>query len=231
LQFRTASGKTVGYRADARAEVCGWRQDSEVIHDNEKRRSRLNPESFRRLNLAGIVVAFACSGNDIVPPPPPPPPPAIDVIFPSAAVTGSPDLTLTITGSNFVDGGPNGTYAAWSMGSDTSLLATTYVSSTQLTAVIPAALLSNSVTAQVLLETGDIMGDYPLLKSNALGFVVTDNTDPSRTGTIIVHGQTSTVAPIAKGSREVSLDGGPSVRLAETQTRVTSCHPEPRVPA
>ena len=82
------------------------------------------------------------------------------------------------------------------------------MSSTQLTVMIPAALLSNSVTAQVLLKTGDLMADAPLASCKTVGFVVTDNTDPSTTGTIIVHGRPNTLPPIAKGSREVSLDGG-----------------------
>jgi len=56
-------------------------------------------------------------------------------------------------------------------GTNTSL-ATTFVSSTQLTAVIPAALLSNPATAQVFVQTGDPMGDIPLSKSNSANFSV-----------------------------------------------------------
>ena len=294
-----------------------------------QRRFNRKRASYSRLSLTGVVLAFACRSNDVSPPPPPPPPPAIDAIVPSAAVAGSPDLTLTIEGSHFVDGGPAGSHAAWVAGGDTTLLetvyvsntqlsavipgalvtnavaayvllktgdvmgdvpvvssnavvftvspfppplgaavidaifpsaavtgspdvtltisgnnfvnsrvkgsraawvaggdttflATTYLSSTQLTAVIPAALLSNSVTAQVLLKTGDRMGDFPLRSSNALGFVVTDGTDLSRTGTIIVYGQTTTLPRIKKGSREVSLDGGPVSSLGEGQSLIYS---------
>ena len=181
---------------------------------------RSNPKrvSFRRLNLAGTVLAFACSGNGVGPLPTSPPSPVINAIFPSAAVAGSPDLTLTITGNDFVEGRVKGSHAAWSAGGDTTLLATTYVSSTQLTVVIPAALLSNSVTAQVLLKTGDLMGDMPLVNSNGVGFTVTDGTDPSMTGTIIVYGRTTTLPPRVKGSREVSLDGGPRSSLTEGQS-------------
>ena len=38
-------------------------------------------------------------------------------------------------------------------------LATTFVSATQLTAVVPRALLSAPVIAEVFVETGDPMGD------------------------------------------------------------------------
>lgn len=183
------------------------------------RRFNRKRASYSRLSLTGVVLAFACRGNDVSPPPSPPPPPAIDAIVPSAAVAGSPDLTLTIEGSNFVAGRIKGSHAAWSANGDTTLLlATTFVSSTQLTVVIPAALLSKSVTAQVLLETGDLMGDIPLLRSNALGFVITANTDPSRTSAIIVQGQTTTLPLKVKGSREVSLDGGPWLLLTEGQS-------------
>jgi hypothetical protein len=130
----------------------------------------------------------------------------------------SPDLTLTITGSGFVESRIKGSRAALVADGDTTLLLTTYVNSTQLIAVIPTALLSNSVTAKVVLETGDVMGDDPLLSSNAVPFVVTDNTDPSRTGAIIVQGQTSTLPPKMKGSRDVSLDGGPWLSLTEGQS-------------
>ena len=63
------------------------------------------------------------------------------------------------------------------------------------------------------------MGDVPLLSSNAVGFTVTD-TDPSRTGTVIVYGQTTTLPPKVKGSREVSLDGSPGLRLTEGQSLI-----------
>ena len=183
----------------------------------ERERSNPKQASVRRRHWAATVLAFACSGNDALPPSPPPPP-MIDAIFPSAAVAGSPELTLTVTGNNFVEGRSRGSHAAWVARGDTTLLATTYVGSTQLTVAIPAALLSNSVSAQVLLKTGDPMGDVPLVSSNAVGFTVTDGTDPSMTGTIIVYGRTTTLPPKVKGSREVSLDGGPRSSLTEGQS-------------
>lgn len=184
-----------------------------------KRRSNAKRASVRRLDLASTVLAFACSANDVVvpPPPPPPPAPAIDAILPTSVVAGSADLTLTITGSNFVEGRFKGSHAAWVAGGDTTLLATIFVSRTRLIAVIPAALLSDSATAQVLLKTGDLMGDVPLLRSNAIRFTVAP-ADTLSTGTIVVYGQRTTLPPIAKGSREVSLDGGRWLQLSEGQS-------------
>lgn len=97
-------------------------------------------------------------------------------VSPTTATAGSPDLTLTITGSNgqqFENATHNRSQAFWSVNGSENLLATTFVSSTTLSAVVPAALLSNPVTAQVLVETGDPEGSLPLAKSNAVSFDVT----------------------------------------------------------
>jgi hypothetical protein len=87
----------------------------------------------------------------------------------TGAIAGSPDFSLTVTGSNgqFY----NSSQAVWFVNGTSNVLPTTFVSNTMLTAVIPAALLSNPVTAQVSVETGDPKGS-PLL-SNPIFFNVT----------------------------------------------------------
>jgi hypothetical protein len=87
----------------------------------------------------------------------------------TGAIAGSPDFTLTITESNgqFY----NSSQAVWFVNGTSDVLPTTFVSNTKLTAVIPAALLSNPVKAQVSVETGDPKGS-PLL-SNPIFFNVT----------------------------------------------------------
>jgi hypothetical protein len=94
-------------------------------------------------------------------------------ILPTSAVVGSPDLTLVIDGSNF--GGKRHflSEAVWSANGSTVFLATTFVSSTRLTAVVPAALLAAAVTAKVFVQTGDPMGDSPLRMSTSVLFSVT----------------------------------------------------------
>jgi hypothetical protein len=94
-------------------------------------------------------------------------------IAPTSAAVGSPDLTLTITGSHFAGEQHYYSQAVWADNGNNTLLATAFVSTTQLTAVIPAALLNSSVTAQVLVQTGDPMGDVSLLESNPVPFRVT----------------------------------------------------------
>lgn len=79
-------------------------------------------------------------------------------ISPASAVMGSADLTLTITGKNF--GGTS--VALWSANGGNTYLATTFVSSTQLSALVPAALLANALTAQVFVETWERQGESPV---------------------------------------------------------------------
>jgi hypothetical protein len=131
-------------------------------------------KGFVALSFLILALGFTgCGGGSSAQVQPPPPTvPTINAITPTSAVAGSADLKLALTGSNFLGGRHNLSQAAWSANGSTTLLATTYVNSTQLTAVVPAALLSNPVTAQVLVETGDPMGDIALSKSNSVGFSV-----------------------------------------------------------
>jgi len=94
-------------------------------------------------------------------------------ISPTGAVAGSADLLLTITGSNFDSRRHNLTQAVWSANGSQTVLATTFVSSTQLTAVVPNNLLASPGTAQVFVQTGDPMGDLPPRKSGSAGFSIT----------------------------------------------------------
>ena len=112
----------------------------------------------------------------------PSPTPSISVISPSTVAVGSPVVTITIDGSNFGNYG----HFIWSTAFWTSdpdnlhdhgtVLNTTIVSSTQLTAVIPTALLQNPTSVQIVVVNGDVMGmsdgyfGYP--KSNSVTFTV-----------------------------------------------------------
>jgi len=97
----------------------------------------------------------------------------IDSISPTSAVAGSPDLKLSVVGSNFRSGIHIGSRVVWSTKDGVADLATTFVSSTQLNALVPADLLRDTVVAQVYLLTGDVMGDIPLDQSNKVPFTVT----------------------------------------------------------
>jgi uncharacterized repeat protein (TIGR01451 family) len=67
--------------------------------------------------------------------------PAITSLSPNTAIAGRPDLMLTVDGSNFV----GSSQVTW----NGSPLATTFMSNSQLTAVVPAALLNTPATAAV----------------------------------------------------------------------------------
>jgi hypothetical protein len=107
---------------------------------------------------------------------------SITSISPSTVTAGSPDVTITITGSNFDHQFLRTSVAFWTTDPNNlhdhgTMLVTTFVNSNQLTAVIPAALLEQPVSVQVLVLTGDPMGmsdgffGYP--KSNPVTFSVT----------------------------------------------------------
>jgi IPT/TIG domain len=108
--------------------------------------------------------------------------PLIASISPVSVPAGSPDLTLTITGSKFDNKFLGQSIAFWTTDPNNlhdhgKMLFTTFVSSNQLAAVIPAPLLQNPTMVQIVVLTGDSMGmsdgffGYP--KSNAVTFNVT----------------------------------------------------------
>jgi hypothetical protein len=98
----------------------------------------------------------------------PPGAPWISSISPTSVVAGSPDLTLTVTGSNFANHNSYRSYAVWSVNDSATYLATTFVDSTQLTAVVPAALLINPVKAAVSVEIWYKADDIPTAVSNSV---------------------------------------------------------------
>lgn len=94
--------------------------------------------------------------------------PSVAAISPTTVVAGSADLALTVTGHYFVASTSNGSKALWVVGSVSTLLPTNVVSTEQLTALVPASLLSHSANAQVMVQTGD----PAVATSNAVSFVV-----------------------------------------------------------
>jgi hypothetical protein len=88
------------------------------------------------------------------------PVPTIDGLSPASAVVGGPGFTLTVTGTNFV----RSSVVRWN-GVDR---ATTYVSATQLTAVIPATDILTAGTARVTVFNPPPGGGT----SNSVNFVV-----------------------------------------------------------
>lgn len=114
-----------------------------------------------------LLFAFGCGGGtsqSLTNQPPPPsgsnPVPTIATISPSSAMVGGAAFTLTINGRNFV--------AASMVNFGPAAPATTFVSSTQLTAVIPAAAIASSGSLAVTV-TNPVPGGGA---SNAVNFPI-----------------------------------------------------------
>ncbi len=98
---------------------------------------------------------------------------SVTSLSPESATAGTGDLTLSITGSGFVQEGHIGTWVLWdSEGSPTSFLATTVNGKTELTALVPATLLTTPGIARLTVQSGDWMGDDPA-QSKSLQFSIT----------------------------------------------------------
>ena len=112
-----------------------------------------------------MSVFAGCGGSGSKEPAPPPVPTAAAIvsISPSSVTAGSPDLTLTLTGSNFL---ANATVNWIPTGATPTNLAATLASSTTITAVAPSSLLSTGGSASVSVTNS---GAPP---SNSISFIV-----------------------------------------------------------
>jgi hypothetical protein len=95
------------------------------------------------------------------------PVPTITALNPNAMKFGGPDFTMTVTGTNFVQspGNPVNSVVMWNKNN----LATTFVSSTQLTATVPAAMVASIGTATVTVVNPSPGGG----PSNGVTFTIT----------------------------------------------------------
>jgi hypothetical protein len=132
----------------------------------------------------GLLAACGSSANPVRPTPPPsttsappvPPQPSITSIAPTSAIAGTSELTLHITGARFIEGFPVSTVAMWSAKGGDTILLTSFVSSSEVTAVVPAELLTAPETVRIWIENGDSMAisdgfnRYP--RSNSVSFEV-----------------------------------------------------------
>jgi hypothetical protein len=77
-------------------------------------------------------------------------------------------------------GGPTGSRVGWVTDGDTTMLASTFVGSTELTAVVPAALLRDPLTAHVFVLIGDPVEAGHTATTNALDFRIDPPGPPTR---------------------------------------------------
>jgi trimeric autotransporter adhesin len=113
----------------------------------------INPATNKQDNGLSNTIAFIVTV-------PANPQPTLTSISPTSATPGSPDVTLTLTGTNFLKAsvatcaGTDGSIAQWNTTTSTTCLATTFTSATQMTATIPASLLTTESCATVTVFTG-----------------------------------------------------------------------------
>jgi FG-GAP-like repeat/Abnormal spindle-like microcephaly-assoc'd, ASPM-SPD-2-Hydin len=98
------------------------------------------------------------------------PTPFINEILPVAALPGGSGFTLTVNGTGYV----SGSVVSWHVGTSTASLATTFVSTTRLTATVPASLIATAGTPAVTVVNPNTAPDEGT--SNPLFFPVTDPT-------------------------------------------------------
>jgi len=143
---------------------------------------------FRSLLLVSLLAVwqFGC-GDSRVPPAAGGRSPAANIsVSPTSAVEGSPDLTLIVNATqqfSFTSAGHKFNRVVWTANGTDTALATTFLGSSQLTAVVPAPLLANPLQAKVRVEFWDLMGDAPDATSSSVTFNVTtaSTTSPSIT--------------------------------------------------
>lgn len=101
-----------------------------------------------------------------------PPDPRIFSVWPNTAPAGSPDLLLTVTGSDFAVEGHHRTVVVWSAGGADSVLVPSSASPTELTVTLPAELMSVPVEAAVNVQDIDPASDQFTRAHDPVGFIV-----------------------------------------------------------
>src|ERR1043166_6859189 len=132
-----------------------------------------------------IVCQLACGGGPLRQSSPksvPPGTPLANIsISPASAMVGGPDLMLTVLGStNFTF--HNGIWHStvlWSQGGANTSLLTTFINSSQLTAILPATLLASAGTGNVRVDTWDGVEGTLVSSSSSIPFQVTLTPVPS----------------------------------------------------
>jgi trimeric autotransporter adhesin len=160
--------------------------------------------------------------------------PTITSISPSSANAGDPGFTLNVNGTNFVSGA---SVVTW----NGTALATTFVSATQLTAVVPAVNIAITGTANVGVSTGALSststlpfainsvngGNLTLVSAlPAFGSLCINTTSPENSFTIngnSLDGTNLTIAAVAGYSFSETSGGTftPTLSIAYTGTTLT----------
>lgn len=156
-----------------------------------------------RMTMAviAVVVASGCDNNEASVTGPSPVAPSISSLTPDSAVAGSSDLMVTLTGTNFVNSSRFSSGVKWFANGVKTGLATRFVSVTEITAVIPAALLKDARTAHVFVENIDVSnGSATSSRSNGFPFLVRTSGEGVYQATFVAA--TSCAAELPTSARE-----------------------------
>jgi 6-phosphogluconolactonase len=150
------------------------------------------------VGIVSLVFVAGCGGgtSQSLNNQPPPPTPTITTISPNTTVAGGAAFTLTITGTNFV--------ATSVVNFGGTARSTTFVSSTQLTAAIPAAAIASTGTPAVTVTNSAPGGGT----SNGVNFTITSGTNPVPTINMLAPSSAAVGGPaftlVVDGSNFVS---------------------------
>src|SRR5579872_5201098 len=147
---------------------------------------------------------------------PGPPPPTISSLSPNSVTGGSPGFTLTVNGAGF-------TPAVVVQWNETGTLATTFVSSIQLTAVVPAGLITTPGTADVSVALAGIPSNVVPFTINP-GPVITSLTPASATAGAPAFTLTVNGSRFAAGA-VVDWNGSPLTTSFVSDTQLTASVP------
>lgn len=155
---------------------------------------------FASIVLGSLLVVWqlGCGGASRTAEGKDPTPQANISIFPTSVSIGSPDLTLTVSGSqqfSFTSDPSKLNVVVWSVGDSDTQLTTTFVNSLKLNAVVPASLLTTPNGAKVHVEIWDFKEEFPQ-KSSSVTFDV-----------VVAAPSISSISPtsVPAGSSDVTL--------------------------
>ena len=168
----------------------------------------INPATSKQDNGLSNTIAFIVTV-------PANPVPVLTSISPNIASPGSADVTLTVTGSSFVKNSgttcasPDGSLVEWNSGSSQTCLATTFSSASQLTATVPASLLTTESCASVTVFTGPAVDPNSPTGNGGGGASINPQTFTISTNATFcpAAAQASQAAMVAEETPAVSLDG------------------------
>jgi len=168
----------------------------------------INPATSKQDNGLSNTIAFIVTV-------PANPVPVVTSISPTIAAPGSGDVTLTVSGSSFVKNSatncaaPDGSVVEWNNGTSQTCLATTFSSASQLTATVPASLLTTESCASVTVFTGPAADPNNPTGNGGGGTSINSQTFTISTNANFcpAAAQASQAAMVAEETPAVSLDG------------------------